>query len=262
MPSVVIGNNTSAVATESIGTGSASRPHVLMGWVRTSDGIGRANNPFMGSFRISGSSGETEGNIGYVTKATGDAPGRDVICLSIVNWSASTVTRVQFPDITQWYYVVLQFGSGSNSNTNMKIFNDSSLTKFIELNYFGYATVDNIVRYMGINNTNAATTAGAQFKHLRAFYSGAFTDAECIAQARSTAPVAHSTAVLWDAWPFDALEFTGSINNKVLKVTGTPRLAPDQPFVFINPTTLVTGSNSSVVQISTVGYAPVIIGAR
>ncbi len=260
MPSVQMNPGVSAVTTEFIPTGSAGSPHTLMGWVRSNSGGGRPNNPFLGSFVISGSSGEATGNIGYTFGGTvvGTA-GREFVTLAVVNWSSGNRQRTQFPDSSMWYYVVLQFGSGSTTNTNMKVFTDSGLTKQFEINAF-YAPTINIARYMGINGSS--TGQPGQFRDVRMFYSGAFTDAECIAQARSTVPVAHSKAVLWDAWPFDELQFTGSINNKVLRLTGTPTLAPDQPFVFINPTTVVTGSNSSQVQISTTGYAPVIIGAR
>lgn len=261
MPSVQMSAGVFAVALESIGSGSAGSPYTVMGWVRNITGFGRSNNPLLASFRISGSSGETEGNIGYSTRfAAFDDIGRDNIVLSVVNWSAGAVRRKQFPDITTWQYVVLQLGSGSATNANMKVFDDSSLTKSIaDLNAF-YGSIVTVPRYIGISGGGGG---GAQFRDVRAFYSGAFTDEECIVQALSRTPVAHGTAVLWDAWPLDSLQFTGSINNKVLRVAGgTPRLAPDQPFVFINPTTSVTGSDSSQVQISTTGYAPVIIGAR
>jgi hypothetical protein len=261
MPSVQLASTVSAVAWESIGSGSAGSPYTLMGWVRIVDGKGRPNNPMLTLFRISGSATEIEGSIGYDTRALAqDTVGRDNIILSVVAWSDAVASRVQYPDITGWKYVVLQLGSGSSTNTNMKVFDDASLQKGIpDLNVF-YGNTINTPRYVGVSGGGGGMPA--QFKYIRAFVSGTFTDAECIAQARSRTPVAHSTAVLWDAWPFDTLQFTGSVNNKVLNVSGTPTLAPDQPFVFINPTVLVTGSNSSVVQISTAGYAPVIIGGR
>ena len=262
MPSVYL-RDSSAVATEQVVSGSAGAPHVIMGWIKLVEGGGRTNNPVIGSFRVSGTDNESEGNVGGVPTGPASSTGRGTIILSIVNWSQSTRTAINFPDVTSWYYAVVQVGSGSNSVASLKLFaDDTALTKVVDLRYSGYGFMTTPARYFGISggSFNASyNSVGTKFNYLRTFVSGVFTDEQCRAQAVSKTPVAHPSAVLWDAWSLTTTNFTGEVNGRTLNIvsassTDAPRVDPDQPFTFIVsnviPTAPTSGSTSIIAQTS------------
>lgn len=263
MPSINFTNQSSAIVTEAVGSGSAGRPHTIMGWVKTINGEGRSNNPFIGSFRLTssfdGSLSEIEGNVGYVTRGIVDNTGRSNVCLSIVNWSNGTVRRINFPDVTAWYFVVLQVASGSNGVVNLKLFADSSdLPKVIDLTYNGYPFMTADTRFFGISGGGGGgASQGVKYNYIRTFVSGTFTDDECRQQALSRTPVSHPTAVLWESWPLTSENYVGEVNGRTFTIYSAsaatrPRLDPDQPFVFIRgeatSTLPLTGSVSIISQ--------------
>ncbi len=257
MPSVYF-RDSSAVATEQVVSGSAGRPHTIMGWVKLVGGGGRPNNPVIGSFRVAGGDNEQEGNVGYVPTGRNGQLGRGAICLSIVNWNNGTRNNVEFPDVTAWYYVVLQVGSGSNSVVNLKLFaDDTGLTKVVDRQYSGYPFMTTPSRYFGISGGSidvGANSIGTKFTYVRTFVSGTFTDTECREQAISRTPASHPSAVLWDAWSLTTTNFTGEVNGRTLSLVSAsaadaPRVDPDQPFTFIRSdiTTTIPVSGSTTI---------------
>jgi hypothetical protein len=262
MPSVYFNQTSHAVTTEQVGSGSAGAPHVIMGWVKSVSGGGRTLNPILGSFRISGTTDEFEGNVGYSTAGTtpGSNTGRGSVVLGVTYWSTTTRANLQFPDMTAWYYAVLQIGSGSNGVVGLKLFaDDAELTKVIDLRYSGYPFMTTPERYFGISGGPDASgvvfSNGTKFNYLRTFVSGAFSDAQCRAQAVSRTPVSHPSAVLWESWPLTSPIFTGEVNGRVLTLTSAstaipaPRTDPDQPFTFIRGdiTSTVPASGSTTI---------------
>jgi hypothetical protein len=259
MPSVYF-RDSSAVATEQVVSGSAGRPHTIMGWVKLVGGGGRLNNPVIGSFRVAGGDNESEGNVGYVPSGPGSSgTGRGIVVLTIVNWANNTRATINFPDVTSWYYVVLQVGSGSNSVVNLKLFaDDTGLTKVIDRTYSGYPFMTTPSRYFGISGGSidaSYNSIGTKFTYLRTFVSGTFTDTECREQAVSRTPASHPSAVLWDAWSLTTTNFTGEVNGRTLNVVSAsvadaPRADPDQPFTFIRSdiatTVPVSGSTTFI----------------
>ena len=256
MPSVYL-RDSSAVATEPVISGSAGRPHTIMGWVKLVGGGGRALNQVLGSFRISGTDGESEGNVGYVPSGPGSSgTGRGTVVLGVTYWDIATRATVQFPDVTAWYYAVLQIGSGSNGVANLKLFaDDVGLTKVIDLRYSGYGFMTTPSRYFGISGGSidaSYNSIGTKFNYVRTFVSGTFTDTECREQAISRTPVTHPSAVVWDAWSLTTTNFTGEVNGRILSLVSAsaadaPRVDPDQPFTFIRSdiTTTVPASGST-----------------
>jgi hypothetical protein len=258
MPSVYF-RDSSAVATEQVISGSAGRPHTIMGWVKLVGGGGRANNPVIGSFRTAGSVFEVEGNVGYTP--TGPGPigtGRGEIVLAVVNWAINVRTTINFPDVTAWYYTVVQVGSGSNTAVNLKLFaDDAVLTKVVDRTYTGYPFMTTPSRYFGISGGSidaSYNSIGTKFNYVRTFVSGTFTDTECREQAISRTPVSHPSAVLWDAWSLTTTNFTGEVNGRTLSLVSAsaadaPRVDPDQPFTFIRSdvTTTIPVSGSTTI---------------